>query len=219
MADEDLDRVAREGSAFTSPPDLGKSRILLRSAQDGDREALNELFSRYYDRVYRLARIRVGAEMRSWMDLGDLTQEAFLRASRDLDRFKPTGHASIVRWLATLLINAVRDANRYHRAEKRDRRREQPLGTGSSGVELPAVRSMPRPSQFAHAAELQEVYDACVEKLDGNQREVVLLREYAGADWDEVAEALGCPNTRAAKELYRRARVRLGVILGARLPS
>ena len=55
--------------------DLGRSRALLARAQGGDGEALNELVARYYDRLRRIVRIRLGSEARRMVESLGFTLE------------------------------------------------------------------------------------------------------------------------------------------------
>ena len=57
--------------------DLTQSLDLVRSAQNGDGGALNLLFERYYERVRRVVRMRLGNKLRQEMDSGDILQETF----------------------------------------------------------------------------------------------------------------------------------------------
>ena len=63
-----------------------------------------------------------------------------------------------------------------------------------------------------------DAYDACVEELSAPQREVVLLRDYTGGGWDFVGEQMN-RTPEAARELYRRAQVKLSRMLAARFPN
>ena len=189
------------------------SYVLLRRAKEGDGDALNELFGRYYDRVLRIARIRIGAKLRLWLDEDDVTNDAFLRACHALAKFEPQGEASIIRWLTTLLLNAVRDASRRHSAATPLTLVEPPLIHAESAAE----RSSLGPARQAEAAEDQEIYDSCVRRLDDVHRKVILLRDYEGSDWNYIAERLGRPTPEAARELYRRARLDLATLLHRRL--
>ena len=84
---------------------------------------------------------------------------------------------------------------------------------------MPGKLSELLPADQVADEELRAIYDSCVEELEGDQGEVVLLREYAGATWVQIAKELGRSNTHAAEELYRRARVSLGTLLNRRLRS
>ena len=48
-------------------------------------------------------------------------------------------------------------------------------------------------------------------------REVVLLRDYAGMSWRDVTAELGRPTQRATEQLYQRARIKLGELLSRRV--
>ena len=74
----------------------------------------------------------------------------------------------------------------------------------------------PTPSQDASREELERIYDACVEELEPEHREAILLRDYEGGSWEYVCERMGRPNVHATQELHRRARIRLARLFGRR---
>jgi RNA polymerase sigma-70 factor (ECF subfamily) len=213
--------TAMESSGELPPnPDLTRSIALVRAVQAGDAQALGELFERYRERVQRIVRIRMGAKVRSLLDSSDIVQETWLVAQRNIGRFEPRDQSSIIRWLARIAEHQVSDAAAKANAQKRDRDRELPLvDLDESGVERPLQVEArgPSPSSLVANAELAEIYDACVEELPPEQRELILLREYHDGDWDFVCEALGKPSPHAAQEAYRRAQMKLARLLRLRL--
>ena len=58
--------------------------------------------------------------------------------------------------------------------------------------------------------EEQKLVDTCLEEIGAEHREVLLLRDYAGASWEEVGSELGRPTIGACQQLYQRARRALG---------
>jgi RNA polymerase sigma-70 factor (ECF subfamily) len=202
-------------------PALGRSLELARRAQAGEAEALDELLRRYQERVVRIARIRMGSRLRTCMESMDLVQETWRTALGRFQDLELRSHASLIQWLSKILENQIHDAvTRNFRTEKRARDRERPLSpAGESGdaAALEPAGSEPAPADALAETELREIYDACVEELEGDQREVVLLREYAGASWELIARELGRARVEAAQELYRRARIRLAGIVQRRL--
>ena len=200
-----------------SPAELTQSMQLAVRAQGGDRQALDDLFRRYEAQVHRIARIRMGRRVRAFMDSGDLVQNTYLVATRKIGSLELASHASIIQWLAKILENQVREAARYLRAEKRDRdevsfERGEPDG-GSLGSRVHPPAATPAPPEAVSDAELRELYDRGVESLEGDYREVILLRDYAGMTWQDVADELGRPTKRATEQLYQRARLKLARIL------
>ena len=66
-------------------------------------------------------------------------------------------------------------------------------------------------------AELEKIVDECLEALTDHYREVILLRDYAGADWDFIAKELDRSSVGAAQQLHRRARVELAAQVQKRM--
>jgi len=199
------------------PPALAESLELVRRGQQGDRSALDELVTRYQDRVRRIVSIRMGGQFRGLLDSLDLTQDTWMAALRGLSGFEPRGHGSIIRWLARIAENQVLDARDRVHAARRDRRREQPAEEAEAATVVLPASPGPSPSEVASQRELRATYDACVAALDPVHRDVILLRDYSLLDWPEVKEQLGRPSVPAAQELYRRAQLRLGELLRQRL--
>lgn len=67
--------------------DPSESSDLLRRAGAGDREAVNELFSRYRDRLRAMVRLRLNRRLQGRVDPSDVLQEAFLEISKGFADF------------------------------------------------------------------------------------------------------------------------------------
>lgn len=218
-----LDDLAREPAALREQPALGASLDFVARARQGDRLALDDLFRRYQERVHRIARIRMGPRIRSIMESADLVQNTFLVAERRLPDFEPHSHAAIINWLARILQNQINDAQDYATAARRDKDREAPMelfGAGSSagqGVRRELQASDPSPSAMAAEHELVGIHDACVHELEGDEREVILLRDYADGSWEFIREQLGRPTTDAVQQLHCRARTKLARLVSSRV--
>ena len=210
MADieHDGDGTADDGEALT------QSLELVERAQDGDLDAYNRLFERYYDRVLRICRIRLGPHMRKLVDAEDILQETFIAAIRTFERFEFRHEASLIAWLSRLAENKIREAVDYHHAQKRDKRKERvfthiaaAMASGSLQFDPPA--SIMAPGEQVEQAELLGVMEECMQELSDDHREVILCRLYAKGDWAWVAEQIGRPTEGAARELFRRAKMAL----------
>ncbi len=184
---------------------------LLRRAQGGERQALQRLLERYYERVRRIVRLRLGASLRRRLDSGDILQETFLAAVRNFARFELRDEASFVNWLAVLAENQIRDAADFHGAQKRDARREVPMSfedrSGPIGID-PAASGLGPPGRAAQAEDVARI-EAAIERLPPELRELIILRDYAGASWPAIAEQTGRPSPDAARMAHAKAMVRL----------
>lgn len=194
---------------------LTRSLDLVQQAQAGDREALNRLFSRYYERVRRIVRLRLGRGLREAVESGDILQETFIHAVRSFENFEVREEASLIQWLSRIAERQIIAQHDYFVAKKRDRKKNVPLqGRGDASSDGSFEISFPddqtRPLERIENAEERGIVEACLDELSEEYRELILLRNYAGASWESVAEETGRPSPAAARMMHARAMVELG---------
>ena len=192
-------------------PNSCRTFALIERHRAGDPAALEELIEHYYPRIERMIRVRLGATLAARTTVADVVQDVFVRLLKDLDQFEPREDARWIDWIARLVQNELSNQMRRERTLKRsepevDRRRGSTASRTSFSV--PAETSGV-PSKVARD-ELARIVDECLTQLPEVHREVILLRDYAGADWKDIAEKLQRPSPEACQELYRRARNDLG---------
>ncbi len=191
-------------------PPLNESMALVRNAQGGDGEALNQLLARYQDRLRRIVRIKLGTHLRGQFDSMDIVQNTNLVAFQKIGDLELQSTAGLIHWLSRIAINQIRDANDYVHAQKRDPRREIRLNdreesTASSdhGYQLPDKARTP--AERAAGQELEGIVDDAVAGLREDYRDVILLRDYYGGSWSYVTEQLGRDTVDGTRRLYERA--------------
>lgn len=203
------------GDGSDSTPDLTVSFELVKQAQEGKAEALNRLFERYYERVRRIVRLRIGTLLRSRLDSADILQETFIQAIRSFDRFEMRDEASLINWLSKIAEHQIiAQADRFG-AKKRDIRRERPMPAAdgddsTSGTPYEPPDSSSGPLDKLRRKELQEIVEEAIGELPEEYRELIILRNYAGASWALVAEQTGRPSEAAARMMHARAMIDLG---------
>jgi RNA polymerase sigma-70 factor (ECF subfamily) len=154
---------------------------LMRSYQDGDQAAFEDLYRRYRNAIYGfLARRYTSTD-----NAGELTQEVFLRVIRSRDSFR---HGSrFATWIFTIARNLAVD-----NARKAGHRRHASLdqGYGDSGKNLHerVPNGGAKPDQGSERTRLRADLIQAIDKLPDEQREVFLLREFHGLPFKEVAE-------------------------------
>ena len=200
--------------------DLQNTLVLLGRARTGDREAANAVFTRYEERIRRIVRVRLGPVLRRWTESGDLVQETCQAALESLDKLDLSSEFDLVDWLSRVATNRIRDLVDHLHAKKRDVDRAQPLTPGpdddSSNIELQA-NSRASPSETAFRAEIRSLLDEIVSSLPDAYREAILMRDYHGADWPEVARALATPTVHAAQQLHQRAWIKVRLLAAPRI--
>jgi RNA polymerase sigma-70 factor (ECF subfamily) len=159
----------------------------------GDRESFNQLVLRWERPIYALAYRVIGREE----EARDVCQETFLRAFRAIKGFK--GQAKFSSWLYRIALNLCRDWMR--------RERRQPIVPSPDGVdllELAASQDVGESIEYlAWRSELSKSVELAMKKLPEEQRTAIILKEYHGLTFQEIAELLGCPLSTVKTRLYQ----------------
>jgi RNA polymerase sigma-70 factor (ECF subfamily) len=154
--------------------------VLVRSAQNGSSEAVEELFRRHWTAVHRAAWLVVHDAAAA----EDIAQEAFVSALRALDRFdrrRPLGP-----WLHRIVVNRAIDF-----ARARALRPE----TGAD--------TLPEPVAPDAAAGIGDELVAALADLGPEHRAVVVLRHLLGYTPGEIAAMLDLPRGTVNSRLRR----------------
>jgi RNA polymerase sigma-70 factor (ECF subfamily) len=167
---------------------------LVDRSKTGDTESFNQLVRRWERPIFALAYRTLGREE----DARDVTQETFLRAFRALPGFK--GDAKFSSWLYRIALNLCRDWIR------KDRR--TPVVQAPEGVELEQLierQSQPTVSveDLAAQSELSRGVARAMEFLNEEQRTAILLKEYHGLTFQEIADMTNCPLSTAKTRVYQ----------------
>jgi RNA polymerase sigma-70 factor, ECF subfamily len=187
----------------------------LEALKAGDEAAFKALIQRYHGPMLRLAR----AYVRDAGVAEEVVQESWLTCLRSLDRFG--GRSSLKTWILGIVMNVARARRRkesrilpfaslFSRDDSdQERPTVDPSRFGRDGMwqTLPqAWDNLPESKVLGDEA-LQRVKSA-IEELPPKQREVIVLRDVAGLDADEVSGMLGIS---AANERVRLHRARAAV--------
>jgi RNA polymerase sigma-70 factor (ECF subfamily) len=189
------------------PSDLSTQAddVLVRAAQGGSLEAFEELVARHRDKVYARAYMMVHNE-----DLAlDLAQDAWIKAWQRLASF--AGESSFATWLTRITINVVLD---HLRRTKRFRVQELPEDDEDGAAFerlLPAVE--PKRAEGLERAELRRQIEAAMAQLTPEHRTVLVLHEFEGMQYKEIARTVGISIGTVMSRLFY-ARRRLAGLLG-----
>ncbi|RMF75765.1 MAG: sigma-70 family RNA polymerase sigma factor [Planctomycetota bacterium] len=183
-----------------NPPNVESSEVrLLERAANGDRDARRELFERYREIAYRVARRITGRHA----DALDVVQDAFIRAFEKLDRFQRD--AKFKTWLLRIVSNRALDVLRSRKV-----RLAMPLDHGSGDDDAPGF-SLPDPDAAEPTAGIEQAELAvrlrqAIESLPLEQRTVFSMYASGDLTYGEIAEALGIPIGTVMSRLYHARR-------------
>jgi RNA polymerase sigma-70 factor (ECF subfamily) len=159
----------------------------------GDPDSFNELIHRWERPIYALAYRQLGREE----DARDVCQETFLRAYRALGGFR--GQAKFSSWLYRIALNLCRDWMR--------RERRAPVVQAPEDVDLMELAAQREPSESIEdrvaRRDLSRAVERAMARLPEEQRTAIILKEYQGLTFQEIADLIGCPLSTVKTRLYQ----------------
>ena len=182
---------------------------LLDRLQQGDQQALADLFSRYRDRLGRMVEFRLDGRLKGRVAASDVLQEAYIDALKRLPHYQADpGHAVLP--LAPLGDHAEARRGASPAPGRADPRR----GPGSldrpSGVARPARPGWPsssaispRPARRPSGPKRWPSSEHALDGLDPIDREVLALRHFEELSNREAAAVLGIQPAAASKRYVR----------------
>ena len=166
---------------------------LVSRSRGGDADSFNQLILRWERPIYALAYRVIGREE----DARDVVQETFLRAYRALPGFK--GQAKFSSWLYRIALNLCRDWIR--------RQRRAPVMQMPEGVDPVDLAAEAEPAEsiedLVARKELGAIVEEAMTLLPEEQRTAIILKEYHGLTFQEIADLQGCPLSTVKTRLYQ----------------
>jgi RNA polymerase sigma-70 factor (ECF subfamily) len=163
---------------------------LVKASLAGDMSAFGQLVDRHQDRLYNtMFRLVGNAE-----DASDVVQETFIQALVKLKTFR--GSSAFYTWLYRIAFNMAMTQARRRRPHGsldsfRQNCRHDPKDEGAG------------PDELAIEAERAELVHAALQSLADEFRQVIVLREFEGLAYEEIAEILDVPVGTIRSRLFR----------------
>ena len=146
----------------------------------GNSDAFSELFRRFSSPVYGFFRRRLENPSRA----EELAQETFVAVLRGIERYEPR---------ATFRSYLYGIAMRILMVERRKSARREPSGSAAAASD-PSADSCVDAAIWVQRA---------IDQLDGDHRDILLLREYEQLTYDEIAALLRLPVNTVRSRLFR----------------
>jgi RNA polymerase sigma-70 factor (ECF subfamily) len=191
------------GSADYSSAD---DAALVRAAQGGDTAAFEELVARHRDKVYS----RAYSIVRNEDDALDLSQEAWIHAWQRLRQFH--GQASFATWMTRIVINVCIDWLRQRKRLEAESIEQWADELG--GIEQLMPIETVNPTEGLERAELRNRIDEALGQLSDAHRLVLVLHEFEGMKYRQIAKLMGCSLGTVMSRLFY-ARRRMAALLSS----
>jgi RNA polymerase sigma-70 factor (ECF subfamily) len=188
----------------------------LSHLREGNTDVLAHLFAHYRPRLRQMLARRMDARVAARLDASDVLQEVYLDAARQLQSYLQAPGVPFYVWLRGLAWERLLNCQRQHLGTQcRDAQRELHLPDDSSDWLAQQLLAPDRsPCEAALQAELRQRVREALNRLDPQDREVLLMRHLEGMSNNEVATALGLSPSGATMR-YGRALRRLKAALAA----
>jgi len=167
-------------------------RELVARGQQGDRDALEELYLLHFDRIYSYLHVSVGNRH----DAEDLTTQTFLKMLEKIGSFKWQS-APFSAWLFRIAHNLAMDHFRANRRWQPEEEVPEPPGEEEPSAELKAMQTIGRESMLK-----------LIDRLSPEQQQVLTLKFVFNLPNAEVGAILD-KTEGAIKSLQHRALVSL----------
>ncbi len=200
-------------------PNSNETQELLAGAGRGQSHAVNELLDRHREALRNMVRGRMDQKLARRVDASDVVQDVLLEASQRLNDYIRDPKMPFGLWLRQMAQDRIIDLHRRHRvARRRSLDREQQAGPAlgdKSSLELAAQLRDPEltPAAATLRKELHERFVEAIDRLEDEDREILLMRHFEQLSNSETADLLGLSQP-AAGMRHLRALRRLREVLG-----
>lgn len=180
---------------------------LVDRVRRGENAAWSELVTRYQDRLFSVC-VRI---VRNRDLASDLTQDAFVKIIRGIDQYD--GRAKLSTWLIRITMNVCLSKLRAEKLRRHaSLEAEGSAGRGLAGGERDGEGSLR--SRLSQARELggedrverdeeRSALLGALDRLDEEQRAILLLRDAHGMEYEQIAEVLGIAVGTVKSRLFR----------------
>lgn len=152
---------------------------LISRCQQGDQEALKEIFDQYRQKVYRIAY----GVVREREEALDIVQEVFIKLFRSIRQFQ--GKSRFYTYLYRMTMNTAIDHTR--------KMKKVPSSSvdDEEGLQL-SDDAERRPDRILDQKELETRVKWAMDQLSPDQKAALIFREVEGLSYQEIAVATGC---------------------------
>lgn len=175
---------------------MDHSESLIINARSGDEYAFNRLVSLWYKRIYNFCYKYFGSHDAAM----EATQKTFIAVHKSFHSLQSTDRFKS--WLYRIALNKCHEEDRGEFRKKMvSMFSSSDEGVTSQVAEIQEEAST-NPDKKLQKKELAEMVTKCLNELSAEQREVVIMKEYEGLKFREIADALDISENTAKSRLY-----------------
>lgn len=180
-------------------PTVDSDGELVALSREGDLDAFEQLIAKHQKRMLNIACRLIG----DYDEACEAVQDAFVSAYKNIKTFR--GEAKFSTWLTTVTLNHAKNrlkqirSRRMHIAYSMDERME--TDDGDMALELPSMD--PSALQKIEAEDIRSRVRDCIDALEPEYREVIILRDLQDFSYEEMGAALKARQGTVKSRLFR----------------
>jgi RNA polymerase sigma-70 factor (ECF subfamily) len=165
-----------------------------------DERAFNELVDAYGGRVFRLVFRMLGHRD----EAEDMAQEVFVQVFKAIGSFR--GDAKLSTWIYRIAVNLCKNRAKYLSRRHDDERTA--IDTVTDKAALAHARAMThgemqRPDHVVEGYQLENIVRRCIDELEPDFREALILRDVENLSYEEIAEITGLADGTVKSRIHR----------------
>jgi RNA polymerase sigma-70 factor, ECF subfamily len=168
---------------------------LVLRVQQGDKSAFDFLVIKYQHKIIQL----VNRYVKDPSEAQDVAQEAFIKAYRALGNFR--GDSAFYTWLYRIAINTAK--NYLVSRSRRSSDYQVDIQDAEALENAPQLQGMDTPERLLLNQEIIDTIKTAIDKLPEEMRIAIMLREFEGMSYEEIAEAMDCPVGTVRSRIFR----------------
>ena len=172
---------------------------LVSLCKKGEVDAFEVLVKKHQKRMFNIAYRMVG----NYEEACEIVQDAFISAYRGMKGFK--GKARFSTWLSAIVMNLSKNRLRQLKAQlhRKEYSIDNPVLTDERQIKGEPASSEPSALEMLEKRDVQQKVQECINSLDEEFREVLILRDIQGFPYDEIADLLTLPEGTVKSRLFR----------------
>ncbi len=167
--------------------------------QEGDVDAFEEIVRKYQKKMFNISYRITG----DYNDAAEVAQDAFVSAYRNIKSFK--GKSKFSTWLSAIVVNLSRNRLKQVRTRALKERFSinDPVDADRGQTEKEYASSDLSVLDKLERREVQLRVQGCINALDDEFKEVVVLRDIQGFSYDEISDILEIAGGTVKSRLHR----------------
>jgi RNA polymerase sigma-70 factor (ECF subfamily) len=174
------------------------SEFVIR-CKSGDINAFEKIVKKYQKKMFNVSYRIIG----DYNESDEVVQDAFVSAYNNIDKFR--GKARFSTWLYSIVVNLSR--NRLKQVKKRAYREElsidDPVETETGTVKAEPASDDLSVLERMEKRELKQKVQSCIQSLEDEFREVIVLRDIQGFSYEDIGEMLKIAKGTVKSRLHR----------------